>query len=141
MYRSVIDSEGGPEETRSSSESSESRGWNVSKASITRRVYLGVYISEQKTQGIDTHTCVNEVVVGFIVVSDRTGLCLIELRIFDFFELHHDWLRWQRLCFFGFDNTGKWNAEVRCDCVGELVYCIVLYGVDSLGGFFCCLYC
>lgn len=34
------------------------------------------------------HTCVDKV-VGIIVVSDRAGLRFVELRVFDFFELHH----------------------------------------------------
>ncbi len=32
--------------------------------------------------------CVYEV-VGIIVVADWTGLCLVELCVLDFFELHH----------------------------------------------------
>lgn len=51
MYRSVIDSEGGPEEMRSSSESSESGsgGVGMSARYLSPAVYLGLYISEQKT--------------------------------------------------------------------------------------------
>lgn len=37
------------------------------------------------------HTRVDKV-VGVVVVSDGTGLGLVELRILDFFELDHGWL-------------------------------------------------
>lgn len=46
------------------------------------------------------HTRVDKV-VGIVVVSDGTGLGLVELRILDFFELDHGWLVVAAVVWFG----------------------------------------
>lgn len=76
----------------SSSESSES-GHLVSGTWSPRvlKVYDWGFGSEWVgRRDVDIYTGVDEV-VGVVVVADGTGLCLVELRVFDFFELDHGW--------------------------------------------------
>ena len=127
-YRSVIDSAGGPKELMSSSESSESgRGCiYVSLICLSPSLPPGFGntrsgVSEQVQKVRFTRV---DKVVGIIVVADWTGLCLVELRILDFFELDHDgwivaavvilkrlvWRGGVRDC-----RTSRWRLFAKCD--------------------------
>lgn len=58
-------------------------------------------------------------VVGVVVVADGTGLCLVELRVFDFFELDHG-------------RGSLMGCEVECAIVSVEVGIRVVFGGSCL---------
>lgn len=79
------------------------------------------------------HTRVDKV-VGVVVVSDGTGLGLVELRILDFFELDHGWLVVAAVICLAVLEEGLmrvWSEVKRCAGVSELV-CGIVVDLDAV---------